>query len=97
MLIPPAQIGCAERQLVGAPWSVQGAGSLAGRMLTGPTMHSSTVLWGVSLLPGCSLEGVEGERAALFPACATPCLSVSPGTARIRSVPSVSGQLEPQH
>lgn len=89
LLTPPAQTGCAERQPVGAPWSVQGVGSLAGRMLTGPTVHSSTDLWGVSLSlsPGCSLEGVEGERASLFPAHATPCLSVSPGTARIQVCP----------
>lgn len=87
LLTPPLHRLAVQRQPVGAPWSVQGAGSLADRMLTESTVHSSTVLWGVSLSPGCSLEGVEGERASLFPARATPCLSASPETARIQVCP----------
>lgn len=87
LLTPPLHRLAVQRQPVGAPWSVQGAGSLADRMLTESTVHSSTVLWGVSLSSGCSLEGVEGERTSLFPARATPCLSESPETARIQVCP----------
>lgn len=59
LLTSPAQTGSAEAA-AGAPWSVQGAGSLADRMLTGPTAPSRIVFWGVSF-SGCFLEGVEEE------------------------------------
>lgn len=68
---------------------MQGAGSLEeDRMQTRPTAHSSAVLWGcLSFTPMLFRECGKRKSISLFPAPATPCPVVSPGTARIQVCP----------